>query len=210
MGIFEIVKHYLNTTKYDSKTPYLVVLADERYYIHYFKDEVSWKEYRGSFDVMDVEYENAEWATFLNFGKEFHPHIEFKWVDEIDLKYLRRKEIHDCIMEALESNEETNAKLIRQDLKEDKFKVITFNEGKTIDGILICAVSSDEDYYYMSINMNKKVHYSSCVGKYQIVDDEDVINEYNIWLKENRTEIQEIIDKEVYDNFDVPFTDCII
>ncbi len=209
MSIFEIVKHYLNRTEINEKTPYLVVLADDRYYIHYYKDENSWKEYRGSFNVMDIEYENAKCGTFLNFGKEFHPYIEFMWVDEIDLKYLRRKEIHQCINEALESKETNNAKLISEELKDDKYKIVSFDGDNNVS-MLICAVSSDEDYYYVSIDRNMKIHYDSCVGKYHIVDDDKVINEYNQWLNENKVEIQNEIDKAVYQGFDVPFTNCTI
>lgn len=209
MGVFEIVKHYLDTAKVDEKTPYLVVLADDRYYIHYYKDENSWKEYRGSFNVMDIETENAKFGTFLNFGKEHHPYIEFMWVDETDLRYLRRKEIHQCVIEALESEDNTNAKLIREELKEDKYKVVSF-DGNDVEGMLICAVSSDEDYYYVTINKDMMLHYNSCVGKYQTIDNEEVIEGYKQWLSENKVEIQSIIDKAVYQGFDVPFTDCAI
>lgn len=207
VSLFGLVKHYLQTIEVNEELPYLMVYADNRYYIHYYKDEKSWKEYRGSFNVMDIENDKlAEAATFLNFvGDEHIPNIEFRWVDGITLRLERRKEIKICLKEALTSEDSTNAKLIREELKEDKGKIVSFDEGKTYS-MLVCAVSSDEDYYYLSIDKKMKTHYCSCVGKYQIIDDESVIKEYKQWLSDNLKKIQDTINVAVYQGFDVPFT----
>ena len=41
-------------------------------------------------------------------------------------------------------------------------------------GLLVCAVSSDEDYYWVYIETNLKVHLSSCVGGYEIIEGNEV------------------------------------
>lgn len=206
MEIFSLVRHYLNTTLVNQDTPYFVVLADGVYMVHYYKDNKSWKEYRNCFSVMDIESENATYASYLNFGKEYHPHVEFIWANESTLRALRKESIQLDIDKALESTDDTNIKLIKKEVEEDKGKVVKF-DARDIPEILLCAVSSDEDYYYVGIDMDMNLHYSSCVGGYKLVDDESICETYNEWYIDNKQKIQDELEKQLKDGFDVPFTD---
>lgn len=110
------------------------------------------------------------------------------------------------IYELQKSEEDNNLKLIVNELKEDCGKIVNFYEDKT-PLLLICTVSSEEDYYYVCLEKNMKFHYESCVSKYSIIDDEKIIAEMKEWQKENMNEIKNAIYKTLFGRFDVPFTD---
>lgn len=92
------------------------------------------------------------------------------------------------------------------ELKEDCGKIVSFYEDNT-PLLLICAVSSEDDYYYVCLEKNMKFHYETCVSKYSIIDDEKIITEMKEWQKENMNEIKNAIYKKLFGRFDVPFTD---
>lgn len=188
--------------------PYLVVTVRRGdvydYYCHYFYRE--WDDQWCEFDgIATQNFKSNERYSVLRYLSE-KDDIKLEWVNEKGLKKIRRMTIQRRIYELQKSEEDNNLKLIVNELKEDCGKIVNFYEDKT-PLLLICAVSSEEDYYYVCLEKNMKFHYESCVSKYSIIDDEKIIAEMKEWQKENMNEIKNAIYKTLFGRFDVPFTD---
>lgn len=186
---------------------YLVVTVQRDgkydYYCHYFYLEYDggWYEFDG-FSVKNIK--TYECSLALRYLSE-KDNIKLEWVDEKGLKKIRRHTIIRRIDESKKSEEDNNLKLIVNKLKEDCGKIVSFY-GDNTPLLLICAVSTEEDYYYVCLEKNMRFHYETCVSKYSIIDDEKIITEMKEWKKENINEIRNAIYKAVFEQFDVPFT----
>lgn len=174
------------------------------YYCHYFYREWDdeWCEFDG---IATQNFKSNERYSVLRYLSE-KDDIKLEWVNEKGLKKIRRQTIQRRIDEAKKSEEGNNLKLIANELKEDCGKIVSFYEDNT-PLLLICAVSSEDDYYYVCLEKNMKFHYETCVSKYSIIDDEKIIAEMKEWQKENINEIKNAIYKTLFGRFDVPFTD---
>ena len=202
----EIEQWEMSVNKQDR--PYLVVTVQHDgeydYYCHYFYCEWDggWYEFDG-FSVKDIK--TYECSSALRYLSE-KDNIKFEWVNENGLKKIRRQTIQRRIDESKKSEEDNNLKLIANELKEDCGKIVSFYKDN-IPLLLICAVSSEEDYYYVCLEKNMKFHYETCLSKYSIIDDEKIIAEMKEWRKENINDIKNAIYKTLFGRFDVPFTD---
>ena len=202
----EIEQWEMSVNKQDR--PYLVVTVrrdgEYDYYCHYFYSEWDdgWCEYDG-FSVKDIK--TYECSSALRYLSE-KDNIKFEWVNKNGLKKIRRQTIQRRIDESKKSEEDNNLKLIVNELKEDCGKIVSFYKDN-IPLLLVCAVSSEEDYYYVCLEKNMKFHYETCLSKYSIIDDEKIIAEMKEWRKENINDIKNAIYKTLFGRFDVPFTD---
>ena len=187
---------------------YLVVTVQRDgkydYYCHYFyrKWDDEWCEFDG---IATQNFKSNERYSVLRYLSE-KDDIKLEWVNEKELKKIRRHTIIRRIDESKKSEEDNNLKLIVNELKEDCGKIVSFY-GDNTPLLLICAVSTEEDYYYVCLEKNMRFHYETCVSKYSIIDDEKIITEMKEWKKENINEIRNAIYKAVFEQFDVPFTD---
>lgn len=182
--------------------PYLVVTYDHNYYCHYFNRGEKWYEFNNGFNVIDFfGFSGQSFLRFLNVTDN----ISLKWLNEDELRNIRRQTIVRQIDEARKSKENNNLKIIVDELKEDCGKIVSFYNDN-VPLLLVCAVSSEEDYYYVGIDKNMKLHYESCVGKYDAIDDKGIIQEMEKWLIDNNNEIKTAIQKALFEGFDVPFT----
>ena len=188
--------------------PYLVVTVRRGdvydYYCHYFYREWDdeWCEFDG---IATQNFKSNERYSVLRYLSE-KDDIKFEWVNEKGLKKIRTHTIIRRIDESKKSEEDNNLKLIVNELKKDCGKIVSFY-GDNTPLLLICAVSTEEDYYYVCLEKNMRFHYETCVSKYSIIDDEKIITEMKEWKKENINEIRNAIYKAVFGQFDVPFTD---
>lgn len=84
----------------------------------------------------------------------------------------------------------SNFYLIRNEVLRDSGKFVTKNCSDIHDGILACAVSDEDDYYYLVINKERKVIYHSACGGYSIMDDSNISPNFSvlIWLQEHDPE----------------------
>lgn len=204
----------IQLTPYRGK-PYLVVTvahSGERkslYYCHYFKDDGVWYEFVGSFyPLLKVfcEDETFNEQTYLRFLKD-DDNVNTEWANEKRLIEIRREAIQCQIDEARNEDGVNNLKLITKELAEDCGKIVNFSDDN-IPLLLVCAVSSDEDYYYFGMDMDMKPYYESCVGKYHVVNDDTHIEEsVTEWYTVNKKKIKNIIDDILENGTDVPFTD---
>ena len=187
---------------------YLVVTVQRDglydYYCHYFyrKWDDEWCEFDG---IATQNFKSNERYSVLRYLSE-KDDIKLEWANEKELKKIRRHTIIRRIDESKKSEEDNNLKLIVNELKEDCGKIVSFY-GDNTPLLLICAVSTEEDYYYVCLEKNMRFHYETCVSKYSIIDDEKIITEMKEWKKENINEIRNAIYKAVFEQFDVPFTD---
>lgn len=93
-------------------------------------------------------------------------------------------------------------------VNQDRWKFVTF--GGTEIGVLMCATSTDEDYYYCYIGKDLRLHFSSCVGGYNIVDTNELPLEYSMLKvmldKDKKTLVDKVVDF-TEKNVDVVITD---
>ena len=174
------------------------------YYCHYFYRERDneWCEFDG---IAVQNFKSNERYSVLRYLSE-KDNIKLEWVNEKGLRKIRRQTIQRRIDESKKSEEDNNLKLIVNELKEDCGKIVSFYKDNT-PLLLVCAVSSEEDYYYVCLEKNMKFHYETCLSKYSIINDEKIIAEMKEWRKENINEIKNAIYKTLFGRFDVPFTD---
>lgn len=89
------------------------------------------------------------------------------------------------INEYRESPIENNYKLIQKEVNKDLGNYV---EDWTIKGILTCAIIDEDDFYYLIMDKDRKMHFSSCVGKYNLIEDQDSLsNDFSVleWLRKN-------------------------
>nr|DAF43855.1 MAG TPA: hypothetical protein [Myoviridae sp. ctNQV2] len=167
------------------------------------------------FDIFTIKCldDYKEFAYPLSFlfrnepnAKTYIYHIcdEYEWNEILkanNLKWAREK---------LKDNN-SNAKLIYEEILKDGGKFVSFGSLPNDVGLLVCAVSSDEDYYWVYIETNLKVHLSSCVGGYEIIEGNEV--EFNI-LKHLIENDPESLYLRILENFkgtsDAIFTPIVI
>lgn len=156
----------------------------------FFKKEGKLYEYFDIFTVKSLD-DYKEFAYPLSFLFRNEPLAKTytyvicdqnQWSEQIkanNLKWAKDK---------LDEDGDNNAKLIYKDILKDGGKFVSFGSRFNNGGLLVCAVSSDEDYYWAYIESNLKIHLSSCVGGYDIIDGDEV--EFNIlnYLIENDPE----------------------
>lgn len=170
---------------------YLVII-DQKGIVRasFFKKEGKLYEYFDIFTVksLDDYKEFAYPLSFLFRNKPLAKTYTYvicdqnQWCEQIkanNLKWAKDK---------LDEDDDNNAKLIYKDILKDGGKFVSFGSRFNNNGLLVCAVSSDEDYYWVYIESNLKIHLSSCVGGYDIIDGDEV--EFNIlkYLIENDPE----------------------
>ena len=74
-----------------------------------------------------------------------------------------------------ESEDKSNYRLISEELKNDGGKIVKFkNMSYNVMGLLIGATSTDEDYYYLYVDANYKIHSMTCVGGYTVLEDKEI------------------------------------
>jgi hypothetical protein len=134
----------------------------------------------------------------------YHICDEYEWNERLKANNLKwaKEELKD-------SN--SNAKLIYEEILKNGGKFVSFGSLPNDVGLLVCAVSSDEDYYWVYIETNLKVHLSSCVGGYEIIEGNEV--EFNI-LKHLIENDPESLYLRILENFkgtsDAIFTPIVI
>lgn len=201
-NIFDFIKttlKYIDVEKMREKL--FVVLVNGRCFAHYFYKCTGWYEH----DLIcsrNISTINSS-ESLYNIVKD-DENIEFAWLSQSEYVKLKKQEIKQDILEELKSKENNNLKLIRRELRKDKGKVVKLGLEDT--GILICAVSTDEDYYYVIVNNNNNgisLHYWSCVGGYEVV--EGPTNVYG-WFIKNKLEIEKKVISAIKELPEVIFT----
>lgn len=131
------------------------------------------------FDIFTIKCldDYKEFAYSLSFlfrdepnAKTYIYHIcdEYEWNERLKANNLK------WAKEKLDEDGDNNTKLIYKDILKDGGKFVSFGSLPNDVGLLVCAVSSDEDYYWVYIETNLKVHLSSCVGGYEIIEGNEV------------------------------------
>lgn len=193
MVLFEKVKDLL---KGDVK--FVIVLYNDNVIGIFFLDEENnLREYHNVYDTVKVEdvppcYSSLRNEAYVNKYYNDENLISFKTFINIEefLNYIK-EEIKKEVNEQLK-NEDSNASKIYDGLKNDVGKIINFSSKDR--GILLCASSTDEDYYWIYVDEYCKIHGSSCVGKYQI--EENVENYPKLLaLSKDKNKLKKIIDK---------------
>lgn len=168
------------------------------------------------FDIFTIKCldDYKEFAYSLSFlfrdepnAKTYIYHIcdEYEWNERLKANNLK------WAKENLDEDGDNNTKLIYKDILKDGGKFVSFGSLPNDVGLLVCAVSSDEDYYWVYIETNLKVHLSSCVGGYEIIEGNEV--EFNI-LKHLIENDPESLYLRILENFkgtsDAIFTPIVI
>lgn len=203
-NIFEFIKTTLKHTDIEKmKKKYFVVLTNGRYFAHYFYKCTGWREYNLIHSRNINTIDSSE--SLYNFVKD-DENIEFAWLSQSEYVKLKKEEIKQDVLKELKSKESNNLKLIRTELRKDKGKVVRMDSREDDGtGILICAVSTDEDYYYLIVNNNNGIslHYWSCVCGYEVVEDQTNMHE---WFIKNKLEIEKKVISVIKESPEVIFT----
>ena len=118
----------------------------------------------------DTSFMDSEWEVELS-------EIKTDIVNyDMFLSWGRRNIITDFKYHYDHPDEKSNFFLIKKELEKDGGKIVTFDNFKSKDeiGLLIGAVSTDEDYYYQYVDSNFKIHNMTCVGGYKVVENKDI------------------------------------
>lgn len=206
MTLFEKIQKLL-----ENEIKFVVVLYDDNIIgIYYLDEENNLCEYHNVYETHKVEdvppcYSSLRNESYVNKYYNEEKLISFKTFNKIEdfAKYIK-EEIKKEVNEKLK-DDNSNASKIYNKLKKDIGKIIKFSSEDI--GILLFASSTDEDYYWVYVDENCKLHGSSCVGKYQL---EENIENYTklLGLSRDKNKLKEIIDKFSEENImDYIFTD---
>lgn len=197
----------------DNSRPFLVVCIlhndNYDYFCYYDKSEDGlWYENYDIFTdflITDNDGNFNDKTKILRY-LSIESEIRLKWMNKFELINLKRDTIRRQIDEARNSETVNNLKLLTKELSLDCGKIVTFSNNG-IPMLLVCALASDEDYYYLAVDKDFKIHYESCVGKYHLVTDEECISEMKKWQVDNNFTIKKVIEEHFDEDFEIPFTD---
>lgn len=192
---------------------YLLVTIEYKgeylYYCHYHKDNGTWFEHTDCFHnkaVINGDNDFNETTVLRLLDRSAN--IKTEWVTKDILKEVKVKTIQYNINEEMNSTDENVLKLIVEELKSNCGKIVEFqNYELTDDLLLVCAVSNDEDYYYLCIDENFEIYYYSCAERYKVIEDKIIIDKWEKILQKNNSLIRNVIEKELSSTIDIPFTD---
>lgn len=118
--------------------------------------------------------------------------------------------VYDGIIRA-EQNPDDNIHLIRKEAKEDGGKYIKFFDEY---GVLVGASVTIEDYYWVYIDSDRKLCFSSCVGKYEVVEEDELPPKMSVLvylMEHDRKSLRELVDNKISEyKFDKLITDIYI
>ena len=110
----------------------------------------------------------------------------------------------------INSDQDNNLKLIKREL-ENKYggSFISFHNSQPV--YCICAVDSEDDYYWVGINKDYKLKYFTCCGNPTILKKiPEELYTFNLELKDDPESILKIINEELSKVSDFPFTDIYL
>lgn len=110
----------------------------------------------------------------------------------------------------INSDEDNNLKLIKRAF-ESKYggNFVSFHNSHPV--YCICAVDSEDDYYWVGINENYKLEYFTCCGNPTILKEiPEELYMFNLELKDDPEFILKIINEELSKVSDFPFTDIYL
>ena len=118
--------------------------------------------------------------------------------------------VYDDIIRA-EQNPNDNIHHIRKEVKEDGGKYIKFFDDY---GVLVGASVTIEDYYWVYINSDRKLCFSSCVGKYELVEENELPPKMSVLvylMNYDRESLRQLVNKKISEyKFDKLITDIYI
>lgn len=103
--------------------------------------------------------------------------------------------LNDMIRREQNSDKKSNYHLIVEEVERDGGKYISFGNSSDDKGFLIGASTTIEDFYWVYMDSDRKIHFSSCVGGYKVMDE--IPAEFSVldyMRKHDRTSIKKIID----------------
>lgn len=113
-------------------------------------------------------------AEFWDKAGEFADDTSVLVTDYAVFSAIVRKSNKDHVEDYL-TIEDSNASKIAKKVEEDGGKIVYDNDKYLI---LLGAVASDEDYYYVYLDEKLKVSYTTCVGKYELPTEEQESEDY--------------------------------
>lgn len=101
-----------------------------------------------------------------------------------------KKDYEQCM--SLSNDKETTYSIIRKEI--DKYAGNFISFGDNDEGLLVAACMSDEDLYWVYIKENLKVSFSSCVGGFNVITDEEYIKNHFPQLKHiSETQTEDLV-----------------
>lgn len=180
----------------------------------FFKKENEIYEYFHLFNIKKIsEYKKFKYPiSFLFRNEPFADKYQYNICDHKTWAEKIRESNLTEVKKQLEKDDDNNAKLIYKKILTDGGKFVTFDEYRvTHGGLLVCAVASDEDYYWVYVDFDLNICLSSCVGKYDFIDSKAKhFTELRQMIEEHPEELYEKILKCFGRSSDAIFTPVII
>ena len=148
-------------------------------------------------DMLFVDFEDSE-----SKDKKLKMCKDCPYREEIYKQYL------DESIKSAEANPKSNIHLIRKTVK-DKCWHFVAHGGHIKDrqfkdddiGVLVAATSTLEDYYYVIVNKDLTISYSSCVGRLILLDEmteiPDSFSKLSKLLHNDKAELKRIVEEKV-------------
>lgn len=218
-----ISKDLENAIKNKFVLPYLTILKENQYLVITDEDDVI----QGRF----VNVGNKLIEIFNIFGtKEINNYIGLMYplsffVRDIDKWELLKFNVFDRkgyvqfmknnlkknVEQVIKSHGDDNDTYSMMKEKIEKYggKVVSFETND--DGLLVGATTTDEDLYWVYVDKDFKVHVSSAVGGFKVVENPDDSFNNLLHVAQNEPEnIAHLINERVEDTIDYIFTDIKI
>lgn len=129
------------------------------------------------------------------------------------INYIKNN-IKNNLDKELKKDDENNAILINNEINLNGGKFISFGSDINDKGLLVCATATDEDYYWCYVDNQLNIKLSSCVGGFDILDENEINKaEFNMlkYIIENKpNDLKERIIEHFNNKIDYIFTNIKI
>lgn len=186
--------------------PFLLLLKDDYYVLVYDKDDNiigRFVQRKGKvYEIFNMYHtENIEeylehklsYSILFNISDDYQLN-RYVICDEKNYVFCYRQQLkkgyEQCV--SMTKDKESTYSIIRKEI--DKYAGGFVSFGDNDEGLLVAACMSDEDLYWVYIKENLKVNFSSCVGGFKVISDEEYIKEHFPQLKHiSETQTEDLV-----------------
>ena len=214
-----ISKDLENAIKNKFVLPYLTILKENQYLVITDEDDViqgrfvnvgnKLIEIFNIFNTKEIE-EYVKWMYPLSFfvrDIDKWELLKFNVFDRKGYVQFMKNNLKKSVEQVIKSHGDDNDTYSMMKEKIEKYggKVVSFETND--DGLLVGATTTDEDLYWVYVDKDFKVHLSSSVGGFKVIENPDDSFNNLLHVAQNEPEnIAHLINERVEDTIDYIFT----
>ena len=214
-----ISKDLENTIKNKFVVPYLTILKDNQYLVITDEDDVIQGRFVNTdnklieifniYNTKEIEkyIEGMYSLSFLVQNIDKWELLKFNVFDREGYVQFMKDNLKDSVEQILKfpGDDSDTYSIMKKEIEEYGGKIVSFDTND--DGLLVGATITDEDLYWVYVDKDFKVHLSSAVGGFKVIENPDDSFKTLLYVAQNEPEnIALIVNERVEDDIDYIFT----